>query len=206
MRPSQKLAQWLLLSSKPISRTRPLVPRTSIFDACSPASRLQAIPKQSRAFSQAARLHEAPITCPQDPNASSAQPEREPPEVPSYRITFTCKPCFGRSTHHISKQAYYHGTVLITCPHCKNRHVITDHLRVFNDKAKSLEDILMERAAPGTELSSLLKKGTLGFKGMRVNGRKVPMAEEEEVIEFWEEGREASEAKHREEYKKGEIW
>jgi protein import protein ZIM17 len=120
-------------------------------------------------------------------------------------MTFTCKPCSHRSTHRISKQGYHHGTVLITCPDCKNRHVITDHLRVFNDRAKSFEEILMERAAPGTELSSLLKKGTLGFKGMTVNGQKVPMAEEE-AIEFWEEGREASEAKHREEYKKGKVW
>jgi protein import protein ZIM17 len=205
MRPSQKLVQHLLVTSKPISRTRYLVPRTSIFAACSPASRFQTFPKQSRAFSQAARLHEDPITSSQDPNASSAPPAREPPKVPSYEMTFTCKPCSHRSTHRISKQGYHHGTVLITCPDCKNRHVITDHLRVFNDRAKSFEEILMERAAPGTELSSLLKKGTLGFKGMTVNGQKVPMAEEE-AIEFWEEGREASEAKHREEYKKGKVW
>jgi hypothetical protein len=94
---------------------------------------------------------------------------------------------------------------LITCPDCKNRHVITDHLRVFNDTAKSFEEILMEKAAPGTELSSLLKKGTLGFKGMTVNGQKVPMADEE-AVEFWEEGREASEPKHKAAYKKGEVW
>lgn len=59
----------------------------------------------------------------------------------------------------------------------------------------------MEKAAPGTQLSSLLKKGTLGFKGMTVNGQEVPMAEEE-AIEFWEEGREASEGKHRADYNK----
>jgi protein import protein ZIM17 len=120
-------------------------------------------------------------------------------------MTFTCKPCSHRSTHRISKQGYHHGTVLITCPDCKNRHVITDHLRVFNDTAKSFEEILMEKAAPGTELSSLLKKGTLGFKGMTVNGQKVPMADEE-AVEFWEEGREASEPKHKAAYKKGEVW
>ena len=59
----------------------------------------------------------------------------------------------------------------------------------------------MEKAAPGTELSSLLKKGTLGFRGMTVNGQGIPPAEEE-ALEFWEEGREASELKHREDYKK----
>jgi hypothetical protein len=63
----------------------------------------------------------------------------------------------------------------------------------------------MEKAAPGTELSSLLKKGTLGFKGMTVNGQEVPMAEGE-AVEFWDEGKEASYAKHRADYKKGEVW
>ena len=51
-------------------------------------------------------------------------------EVPSYDLTFTCKPCRTRSTHRISKQGYHKGTVLITCPECKNRHLIADHLKV----------------------------------------------------------------------------
>ncbi|KAF8246890.1 hypothetical protein K440DRAFT_506947, partial [Wilcoxina mikolae CBS 423.85] len=51
----------------------------------------------------------------------------EPPQ-PSYHLTFTCRPCQTRSTHTVSKQAYHGGTVLIQCPGCKNRHVITDHL------------------------------------------------------------------------------
>jgi superfamily II helicase len=50
--------------------------------------------------------------------------------VPSMEITFTCKPCYRRSTHRISKHGYFKGSVLITCPNCKARHVITDHLKV----------------------------------------------------------------------------
>jgi protein import protein ZIM17 len=55
-------------------------------------------------------------------------PPRE--EVPSYEMTFTCKPCFTRSTHRISKQGYHRGSILITCPECRNRHIISDHLNV----------------------------------------------------------------------------
>ena len=53
-------------------------------------------------------------------------------EVAAYEITFTCKPCKHRSAHRITKQGYHKGTVLITCPECKNRHVISDHLKVKN--------------------------------------------------------------------------
>lgn len=49
-------------------------------------------------------------------------------DVPSYQLTFTCKPCSTRSSHKISKQGYHKGSVLITCPECRNRHVISDHL------------------------------------------------------------------------------
>lgn len=63
----------------------------------------------------------------------------------SYRITFTCKPCGERSTHRMSKQGYHRGTVLIQCPSCKNRHVMSDHLGVFFDKGTTLEDLLKEK-------------------------------------------------------------
>jgi protein import protein ZIM17 len=51
-------------------------------------------------------------------------------DVPSYAMLFTCKPCGERSAHRITKQAYHHGTVLITCPACKKRHLMADHLKV----------------------------------------------------------------------------
>lgn len=49
---------------------------------------------------------------------------------PEYEMTFTCTPCGTRSTHRISKQGYQYGSVLITCPECRNRHIISDHLNV----------------------------------------------------------------------------
>ena len=71
--------------------------------------------------------HSSPPSVPAD-EASDTLPQ--PPQRPSYQLTFTCKPCGARSTHEITKQGYHHGTVLITCPGCKNRHVISDHLKV----------------------------------------------------------------------------
>ncbi|KAL2854482.1 zf-DNL-domain-containing protein [Aspergillus pseudoustus] len=65
-------------------------------------------------------------------------------EEPAYMLAFTCKPCSHRSVHRVSKHGYHRGTVLIQCPNCKNRHVISDHLKIFSDKGKTLEDILKE--------------------------------------------------------------
>ncbi|EON63773.1 hypothetical protein W97_03001 [Coniosporium apollinis CBS 100218] len=83
-------------------------------------------------------------------------------------MTFTCARCKTRSTHRVSKQGYYHGTVLITCPGCKNRHLISDHLKIFSDKRVTLEDIMKEKG-------NLVKRGTLG-EG------------EEGDVEFWDDG------------------
>ena len=82
----------------------------------------------------------APPSAP--PSASSAVSSEalpEPIKRPSYQLTFTCKPCKERSTHEISKQGYHYGTVLITCPGCKNRHAISDHLKVVLLNIKHLQ-------------------------------------------------------------------
>ena len=63
-----------------------------------------------------------------------------------------------RSSHRITKQAYHFGTTLITCPGCKNRHLISDHLKIFSDKSLTIEDILREKG-------QFLRKGRLGEDG-----------------------------------------
>ena len=63
---------------------------------------------------------------PPSQGAPSPQPQYK---VSSYELTFTCKPCGHRSTHVVSKQAYHYGTTLVRCPGCKDRHVISDHLK-----------------------------------------------------------------------------
>ena len=69
----------------------------------------------------------------------STEEPSDSPKPPSYQLIFTCKPCQTRSSHEISKQGYHHGTVLITCPNCKNRHVISDHLKVSPRYSRALE-------------------------------------------------------------------
>lgn len=64
------------------------------------------------------------------PVTDSVKAEEPKAEAPAYEMTFTCKKCETRSTHRVSKQGYHNGTVLITCPGCKNKHLISDHLKV----------------------------------------------------------------------------
>lgn len=91
-------------------------------------------------------------------NSQASEIAARKAEQPSYQLTFTCKKCSERSSHHVTKQAYHQGTTLITCPGCKNRHLISDHLGIFGDKGVTLEDIMREKG-------QLLKKGRLGEDG-----------------------------------------
>lgn len=61
------------------------------------------------------------------PSNAESPPETEP----AYELTFTCKPCKHRSTHRVTKLGYHKGSVLITCPGCSNRHIMSDHLKVW---------------------------------------------------------------------------
>lgn len=105
-----------------------------------------------------------------NPGPSTTTPGQQPPantpKQPSYELTFTCVPCGTRSAHNVSKQGYHHGSVLITCPSCRNRHIISDHLNIFGNRKITVEDLLKERG-------QLVKRGTLGEDG---------------DIEFWEDG------------------
>ncbi|KAI5926631.1 DNL zinc finger-domain-containing protein [Camillea tinctor] len=131
----------------PLLRPFPRLPRTS-----QPAARrfAHAIPKPPSAPSS---------------NSSDANKRRKLAE-PHYQLRFTCVPCSHRSTHVVSKQGYHKGSVLITCPECRNRHIISDHLNIFGERKITVEDLMRERG-------QLVKRGTLGEDG---------------DIEFWEDG------------------
>lgn len=87
-----------------------------------------------RCYHTTRKLHDTPNREPQSLDARTPfqipKIRTRTPEKLVYKMTFTCKPCSARSTHEVSKQGYHHGSVLITCPDCKNRHVISDHLKV----------------------------------------------------------------------------
>lgn len=55
--------------------------------------------------------------------------------------------------------------MLITCPDCENRHVISDHLKIFSDTSITIEDIMRDKG-------QLVKRGTLSGTG---------------DVEFWED-------------------
>ncbi|RDA94402.1 hypothetical protein CP533_2264 [Ophiocordyceps camponoti-saundersi (nom. inval.)] len=97
----------------------------------------------------------------QDP----AIPKRDRPDPAYYLLTFTCIPCDARTQHRVSKHGYHYGSVLITCPGCRNRHVISDHLRIFGDRDVTVEELMREKGR-------LVKRGTLG---------------EDSDVEFWPE-------------------
>ncbi|KAI8958947.1 DNL zinc finger-domain-containing protein [Daldinia sp. FL1419] len=129
------------------------------------ASRLRSHVPQSLPLIACRFAHAIPKPSAPTSTASSENTPRKLLE-PHYELTFTCVPCGDRSRHTISKQGYHKGSVLITCPTCRNRHIISDHLNIFGNRKVTIEDIMREKG-------QLVKKGTLGEEG---------------DIEFWEDG------------------
>lgn len=121
-----------------------------------------------------------PSATPKKPNvpeqelSSEPKSEGERPDInPAYyQLSFTCMPCSHRSHHNVSKQGYHTGSILITCPSCRNRHVISDNLNIFGDRKITVEDLMREKGR-------LVKKGSLGEDG---------------DIEFWPEEADAGAA------------
>lgn len=123
---SRAVARTPLPECIPISKRLFHPPRTS-----SPALRRPSpILSRARLPCTAVRYNSGPAS--NSPGTSTQAPESrlERDQVPAYELTFTCKVCSTRSSHRVSQQGYHHGTVLISCPGCKNRHLISDHMKV----------------------------------------------------------------------------
>ncbi|KAM3077274.1 hypothetical protein ACMFMG_003262 [Clarireedia jacksonii] len=152
------------LSRQTVPKSRTFFPSIQPTKASSLPPRLLAT--KTNSFVQSIRYYSTPLTnAPASPKSQESSTVRAP--QPSYDLTFTCKPCSTRSTHRISKQGYHSGSVLITCPECKNRHVISDHLGIFGDRKITIEDLMREQG-------QLVKKGTLSEDGN---------------LEFWSDGK-----------------
>lgn len=163
----------VLRRSRPTSRYHPSVQQALFRQQPhhSGAFRVALLPRSTRSFytsqvrqqqqtSVQTHAHERPLSIPGgSPSVTPPQDQTHPPEEePAYQLTFTCKPCGQRSTHRISKRGYHRGAVLISCPGCPNRHVISDHLGIFADRAFTLEDILKKRG-------DLVRRGTVSADG-----------------------------------------
>ncbi|KAI0173355.1 DNL zinc finger-domain-containing protein [Hypoxylon sp. FL1284] len=135
-------------------------------------STLRPSPRLPRTLQPAARRLAHTIPKPPQPTAPAADSDSSSSDKPRkllephYELTFTCVPCGKRSRHTVSKQGYHKGSVLITCPSCRNRHIISDHLDIFGNRKITVEDLMREKG-------QLVKRGTLGEDG---------------DVEFWEDG------------------
>lgn len=69
-------------------------------------------------------------------------------EGEKYIIMFTCNVCETRSGRKISKKSYHHGVVICRCESCKNLHLISDRMGVFEDESWDIQkhmQTLLER-------------------------------------------------------------
>ena len=132
LRPSLRQPQPAFSHLRPLSQVAPLrhpssrrSSHTPKYGIPQPSFPLRLI--QTRQVSDSTSAPPSAVAHSPDYPSNTQIPLEKPP---AYELTFTCKPCKHRSTHTVSKQGYHKGTVLITCPECSNRHVISDHLKV----------------------------------------------------------------------------
>ncbi|KAF9274511.1 hypothetical protein BGZ68_000579 [Mortierella alpina] len=107
-----------------------------------------------------------------DDDDGHIQPQQKNPIPPNtdpkarMLIGFTCTVCNHRSHKTMSKHAYQHGVVIMQCDHCKNRHLIADHLGWFKTGGVTVEDLVKERGETVQKLTKsyqLVKDGEMAM-------------------------------------------
>ena len=132
LRPALRQPRPAYLHPRPLSQLAPLRHPSFLRPSDTPKRGITKFPfpphsLQTRRISGPASAPSSAVSVSPDyPSDTQITPEKQP----AYELTFTCKPCKHRSTHSITKHGYHKGTVLITCPECSNRHLISDHLKV----------------------------------------------------------------------------
>lgn len=71
----------------------------------------------------------------------------------AYALAFTCGVCNTRSAKKISKRAYHHGVVIVTCFSCNNRHLIADRLKWFGEEDVDIETMMREKGEEVVKLN-----------------------------------------------------
>jgi len=67
--------------------------------------------------------------------------------------------CSTRSMRFMSRQAYYHGVVIMECFGCNNRHLIADHYGWFGE-GETIEEILRKK---GVAIQNLAIDGNISI-------------------------------------------
>ncbi|KAI1298974.1 hypothetical protein EDD11_006596 [Mortierella claussenii] len=90
-------------------------------------------------------------------------------------IGFTCTVCNNRAHKTMSKHAYEHGVVIMQCDHCKNRHLIADHLGWFKNGGVNVEDLVKQNG-------ETVRKLTRSYQLVK-NGEEISSGEEAGAME-----------------------
>ncbi|KAG0241667.1 hypothetical protein BGX31_000970 [Mortierella sp. GBA43] len=120
--------------------------------------------------------HAAASSSPPDDGIQHQHQNPIPPNLdPKARtlIGFTCTVCNHRSYKAMSTHAYNHGVVIMQCDHCKNRHLIADHLGWFRNGGVTVEDLAKERGETVQKLTrnyQLVKDGAVSTTNSNPSG------------------------------------
>ncbi|XP_022671293.1 DNL-type zinc finger protein-like [Varroa jacobsoni] len=101
-------------------------------------------------------------------NNNSAAIKNELGKLPDRRLYLRvkCGPCGNSIEKWLSKQAYDHGVIIVTCDHCKNRHLIADNLRWFPDVDRArLPKLQAARLEASTSVESDKAAVDISIKG-----------------------------------------